>query len=71
MQVMGRAYQQIWIMLICVLQPTSTVISTHDSLAVVLVMLDDFLSSTHLAALLPIDAEATVRTLQAQLLALW
>ena len=37
----------------------------------VLVMLVDFLSTAHLAALLPIDAEATVRTLQAQLLALW
>jgi len=64
MQVMGRAYQQIWIMLIRILQPTSTLISTHDTLTVVLVMLVDFLSIAHLAALLPIDAQATVRIVQ-------
>jgi len=61
---MGRAYQQIWIMLIRVLQPTSTLISTHSKLAVVLVMLVDFLSTAHLAALLLMDAQATVRMLQ-------
>ena len=64
MQGMQGAYQQIWIVLICILQPTSTLISTHKDLTVLLLMLLDFLSIAHLAALLPIDVQATVRILQ-------
>ena len=67
MQAMERAYQQIWIVLIRILQPMSTLMSTHDSLIVILTMLVDFLSIAHLAALVPIDVQATVRILQPRL----